>query len=167
MTEWVLYLTSHQQLRSYRDWATASNLIGQTVGARYRTPDPRVQGEKGLLLFFTSLSTIFQQCPTVRTGFPGSSQNYYAADKVSSSRSQGWWFIHFTAATPHQTNWKYPSVYKVFLCQKRFTSVWYWSLGLKLFVAFLGINQFCRAGLRFVCWFYVRNSQRLMESGFM
>ena len=37
----------------------------------------------------------------------------------------------------------------------------------KLFVAFLGINQFHRVGLRFVCWFYDRNTQRLTESGFM
>ena len=34
-------------------------------------------------------------------------------------------------------------------------------------MAFLGINQFCRVGLRFVCWFYVGNTQRLTESGFM
>ena len=40
-------------------------------------------------------------------------------------------------------------------------------LPLQLFVAFLGINQFRRAGLRFVCWFYVGNTQRLTESGFM
>ena len=36
-----------------------------------------------------------------------------------------------------------------------------------LFVAFLGINQFRQVGLRFVCWFYVGNNQRLTESGFM
>ena len=35
------------------------------------------------------------------------------------------------------------------------------------FVAFLGINQFCQIGLRFVRWFYVGNTQRLTESGFM
>ena len=35
------------------------------------------------------------------------------------------------------------------------------------FVAFLGINQFCQVGLRFVCRFYVGNTQRLTESGFM
>ena len=35
------------------------------------------------------------------------------------------------------------------------------------FVAFLGINQFRRVGLRVVCWFYVGNTQRLTESGFM
>ena len=34
-------------------------------------------------------------------------------------------------------------------------------------MAFLGINQFRRVGLRFVCWFYVGNTQRLTESGFM
>ena len=37
----------------------------------------------------------------------------------------------------------------------------------KLFVAFLGINQFHGVGLRFVCWFYYWNTQRLTESGFM
>ena len=37
----------------------------------------------------------------------------------------------------------------------------------KLFVAFLGINQFRRVGLRFVCWFYYGNTQRLTESCFM
>ena len=40
----------------------------------------------------------------------------------------------------------------------------------KLFVAklaFLALNQFRRVGLRFVCWFYDRNNQRLTESGFM
>ena len=36
-----------------------------------------------------------------------------------------------------------------------------------LFVAFLGINQVRRVGLRFVCWFYDGNTQRLTESGFM
>ena len=34
-------------------------------------------------------------------------------------------------------------------------------------MAFLGINQFHRVGLRFVCWFYDGNTQRLTESGFM
>ena len=34
-------------------------------------------------------------------------------------------------------------------------------------MAFLGINQFRRVGLRFVCWFYDENTQRLTESGFM
>ena len=38
---------------------------------------------------------------------------------------------------------------------------------LHLFVAFLGINQFRRVGLRYVCWFYVGNTQRLTGSGFM
>ena len=38
---------------------------------------------------------------------------------------------------------------------------------LILFVTFLGINQFRRVGLRFVCWFYYVNTQRLTESGFM
>ena len=37
----------------------------------------------------------------------------------------------------------------------------------QLFVAFLGINQFSRVGLRFVSWFYYGNTQRLTESGFM
>ena len=37
----------------------------------------------------------------------------------------------------------------------------------KLFVAFLGINQFRRVGLRYVCWFYVGNTQRLTKSRFM
>ena len=35
------------------------------------------------------------------------------------------------------------------------------------FFAFLGSNQFRRAGVRFVCWFYVVNPQRLTVSGFM
>ena len=39
-----LCLTSHQQLRSYGDAATAWSLIGQTVGAWDRTLDPWVQG---------------------------------------------------------------------------------------------------------------------------
>ena len=39
--------------------------------------------------------------------------------------------------------------------------------GFFFFVAFLGINQFRRVGLRFVCWFYDGNTQRLTESGFM
>ena len=34
-------------------------------------------------------------------------------------------------------------------------------------MAFLGINQFRPVGLRFVCWFYDGNTQRLKESGFM
>ena len=34
-------------------------------------------------------------------------------------------------------------------------------------MAFLGINQFWRVGLRFVCWFYDGNTQKLTESGFM
>ena len=38
---------------------------------------------------------------------------------------------------------------------------------LKLFAAFLGINQFHRVGLRFVRWFYCGNTQRLTESSFM
>ena len=33
--------------------------------------------------------------------------------------------------------------------------------------AFLGINQFRRVELRFVPWFYVGNTQRLTEGGFM
>ena len=37
----------------------------------------------------------------------------------------------------------------------------------KLFVAFLGINKFHWVGLRFVCWFYDWNTQRLTVSGFM
>ena len=37
----------------------------------------------------------------------------------------------------------------------------------QLFVAFLGINEFRRVGLRLVCWFYDRNTQRLTESGLM
>ena len=37
----------------------------------------------------------------------------------------------------------------------------------KLFVAFLGIKQFRRVDLRFVCWFYDGNTQRLIQSGFM
>ena len=39
--------------------------------------------------------------------------------------------------------------------------------GSEIFVAFLGINQFRRVGLRFVCWFYDENTQRLTESSFM
>ena len=35
------------------------------------------------------------------------------------------------------------------------------------FVASLGINQFCRVGLRYVCWFHDGNTQRLTDSGFM
>ena len=38
---------------------------------------------------------------------------------------------------------------------------------LKLFAAFLGINQFRRVGLRFVRWFYCGNTQWLTESSFM
>ena len=38
---------------------------------------------------------------------------------------------------------------------------------IKFFVAFLGINHFRWISLRFVCWFYVANTQRLTESGFM
>ena len=34
-------------------------------------------------------------------------------------------------------------------------------------MALLGINQFRRVGLRFVCWFYDGNTQKLTESGFM
>ena len=34
-------------------------------------------------------------------------------------------------------------------------------------MAFLGINQFRRVGLRFVCWFYDGNSHKLTEKGFM
>ena len=37
----------------------------------------------------------------------------------------------------------------------------------KLFMAFLGINQFRRVGLRFVRWFYVGYTRRLTKSGFM
>ena len=33
--------------------------------------------------------------------------------------------------------------------------------------AFLGINQFRRVGLRFVCWFYDGNTQRLTVNGLM
>ena len=36
-----------------------------------------------------------------------------------------------------------------------------------IFLAFLDSNQFHLVGLRFVCWFYVRNTQRLTESGFI
>ena len=39
--------------------------------------------------------------------------------------------------------------------------------GKKLFVAILGRKQFCPLGLRFLCWFYGGNTQRLTESGFM
>ena len=38
--------------------------------------------------------------------------------------------------------------------------------GSEFLVAFLGINQFRRVGLRFVYWFYDGNTQRLTESGF-
>ena len=34
-------------------------------------------------------------------------------------------------------------------------------------MTFLGINQFRRVDLRFVCWFYDGNTQRLTESSFM
>ena len=34
-------------------------------------------------------------------------------------------------------------------------------------MGFLGINQFRRDGLRFVCWFHDGNTKRLTESGFM
>ena len=34
-------------------------------------------------------------------------------------------------------------------------------------MAFLGISKFRCVGLRFVCWFYDGNTQRLTESGFM
>ena len=37
----------------------------------------------------------------------------------------------------------------------------------KLFVAFLGINRFHRVEFKIMCWFYVGNTQRLTESGFM
>ena len=37
----------------------------------------------------------------------------------------------------------------------------------KFTVALLGRNQFRWVGLRFVCWFYDQNTQRLTESGFM
>ena len=41
-------------------------------------------------------------------------------------------------------------------------------IGLKkLFVAFLGINQFRQVDLRFVCWFHDGDTQRLSKSGFM
>ena len=36
-----------------------------------------------------------------------------------------------------------------------------------LFVAFLGRSQFRQVGLRFVCWLYDGNTQRLTECGFM
>ena len=38
---------------------------------------------------------------------------------------------------------------------------------LHLIVAFLCINQLRQVGLRFVCWFYYGNTQRLTESGFL
>ena len=38
---------------------------------------------------------------------------------------------------------------------------------LHLFVAFLGRSQFRQVGLRFVCWLYDGNTQRLTECGFM
>ena len=41
------------------------------------------------------------------------------------------------------------------------------ALAKKLFVAFLSINQFRRVGLKFVCWFYVGNTQSFTESCFM
>ena len=34
-------------------------------------------------------------------------------------------------------------------------------------MAFLGINQIRQVGLRFVCWFYDGNTQRLIQIGFM
>ena len=37
----------------------------------------------------------------------------------------------------------------------------------KIFLAFLGLNQFCQVCLRYVCWFHDGNTQRLTQSGFM
>ena len=42
-----------------------------------------------------------------------------------------------------------------------------WDSKKKLFMAVLGTNQSPLFGLRFVCWFYGGNTQRLTESGFM
>ena len=36
-----------------------------------------------------------------------------------------------------------------------------------IFVAVLGINQFCWVGLRYICWFHNGNTLRLTDSGFM
>ena len=50
-----------------------------------------------------------------------------------------------------QTPWKvYQQTTKVAASKER----------VKLYVAFLGINQFRRVGLRFVCWFYEGNSRK-------
>ena len=39
--------------------------------------------------------------------------------------------------------------------------------GKNFLLAFLGLNQFCWVGLRYVCWFHDGNTQRLTKSGFM
>ena len=43
---------------------------------------------------------------------------------------------------------------------------WHRFIPYTFFVAFLGINQFRLVGLRFVCWLYYGNIQRLTESCF-
>ena len=43
-------------------------------------------------------------------------------------------------------------------------AVFFWCF---FFVAFLGVNQFRRVCLRFVCWFYDGYTQRLTKNGFM
>ena len=39
--------------------------------------------------------------------------------------------------------------------------------GLHTFLWLLGVNQFGLVGLRYVCWFYDRNTQMLTETGFL
>ena len=43
----------------------------------------------------------------------------------------------------------------------------YFLMKLLFVLAFLGSNNFRPVGLRFGSWFYVENTQRLTESGFM
>ena len=43
-------------------------------------------------------------------------------------------------------------------------AVFFWCF---FFVALLGINQFLRVGLTFVCWFYDGHTQRLTKNGYM
>ena len=38
---------------------------------------------------------------------------------------------------------------------------------IRYFYGFPGYKPVGRVGLRFMCWFYDRNTQRLTESGFM
>ena len=110
---------------------------------RNRTCDPGLQGKKTFCGFpgYKPVQLVCDLCVGFMRDHPKAQQKWFCGEAVNQTCDR--WFTRHRLG-PYST-----------------------TAPIKMFAAFMGINQFCSVGLRFVCWFYDGTSQRLADCGFM